>query len=170
MHPSEKFSKLYLKNEDKLRNYIRRLIFDTESAQDVLQNTAMALWKKHEQYDEKKDFLPWAYRFAYNEVRNFYRKNEKKNQIIDLECLDQLAETAEKHSVQLEDLKEYLNKCLFKLDNEERELIEYRYCEDGKINDLAKLKQTTANALSKSLQKLRKKLHICVRTQGTDRL
>ena len=169
MHPSEEFVKLYIKHESQIRTYIQRLIFNSEDANDVMQSTAMLLWKKHDQYDNKQPFLPWAYRFAYNEVRNYYRKYEKsKKLIIDPDCISQLADTSEKFSTELNELKVSLDECVYKLENEDRRLIEYRYCENGKISDLAERKKTTANALSKALQKIRQKLYLCVRTQRSN--
>jgi len=169
MHPSEEFVNLYIRHEGQVRSYIQRLVFNSGDAEDIMQSTAMLLWKKHDQYDKEQPFLPWAYRFAYNEVRNYYRKNEKtKKLLLDPECIDQLADTAEKFSPQLDDLKASLDDCIYKLNNDDRRLIEYRYCEDGKINDLAEKKNTTANALSKALQKIRQKLYLCVRSKRNE--
>lgn len=165
MHPSEEFMNYYIKYEPKIRSYIQRLVFDSTDAEDIMQSTAMLLWKKHDQFKADQAFLPWAYKFAYNEIRNYYRKHEKsKKLLLDPDCIDQLADTALKNSAQLEELKASLDDCLYKLDNSDRRLIEYRYCEDGKINDLAEKQKTTPNALSKALQKIRQKLHICVRS------
>jgi RNA polymerase sigma-70 factor, ECF subfamily len=163
MHPSEQFMTHYIKYEPKIRSYIQRLVFDSSDAEDIMQSTAMLLWKKHDNYDPSQAFLPWAYKFAYNEIRNYYRKNEKKKLFLDQDCIDQLADTSSQFSNELSELKTHLDECLYKLENQERRLIEYRYCEDGQINDLAKKRNTTPNALSKSLQKIRQKLFLCVR-------
>ena len=168
MHPSEQFMTLYIKYEPKIRSYVQRLVFHTKDAEDVMQSTAMVLWKKHENYDSEYPFLPWAYKFAYNEIRNYYRKNEKKKLFLDQDCLEQLADTSSKYSSELDNIKSYLDECLYKLENEDRRLIEYRYCEDGQINELAKKRNTTANALSKNLQKIRQKLFLCVRLKRGD--
>lgn len=169
MHPSEQFVNLYIRHEGQVRAYIQRLVFNASDAEDIMQSTAMLLWKKHEQYKEDQPFLPWAYKFAYNEMRNYYRKNEKtKKLILDPDCIDQLVDTSEKYSSQLDDLKASLDECICKLKNSDRRLIEYRYCEDGKINDLAEKQNTTANALSKALQKIRQNLYLCVRSKRGD--
>ena len=163
MHPSEDFIKTYIQNEKQIRHYIKRLVYQADDAEDIMQATAIILWKKFETYKPEYPFIPWAFKIAYNEVRNYYRKHAKKNLFFDESTLDQLAQVAENKSTHLDDIRVHLKDCLLKLDQNERRLVEYRYCEDGQINELAREQQTTPNALSKSLQKIRRQLFLCIK-------
>ena len=162
MHPSEDFLKTYIQNEQKIRLYIKRLVYQADDAEDIMQATALILWKKFESYKPEYPFIPWAFKIAYNEVRNYYRKNAKKNLFFDESTLEQLAQVADKKSTHLNDMRLHLKDCLLKLKDSERRLVEYRYCDDGRINDLAQEQNTTANALSKTLQKIRRQLFLCI--------
>ena len=89
-------------------------------------------------------------------------REELQNTFPVIAVLEQLAATQEKNSAHLEDLREQLKGCVAKLNDKERELIEYRYCEDGRINDLAEKTGMKANSISKTLQRIRRKLYVCV--------
>jgi RNA polymerase sigma-70 factor (ECF subfamily) len=55
-----------------------------------------------------------------------------------------------------------LDKCLGKLNEKQRELIEQRYLTKGTLQDLAEDTGRTANALYKTLQRIRESLHHCI--------
>ena len=156
------FIEIYTKNERKIRMYVKRLVYHIDDAEDIMQATAMIIWKKFDQYNPEYPFISWAYKIAYNEIRNYYRKQEKKRNFFSEAVLDQLSATQEKHSAHLEDLRAQLQTCVAKLKSEERQLIEYRYCDDGRINDLADKTGLKANTISKNLQRIRRKLYVCV--------
>ena len=160
--PNADFIEVYTKHERKIRLYIKRLVYHVDDAEDIMQATAMIIWKKFDQYNPEYPFISWAYKIAYNEIRNYYRKQEKKRNFFADAVLEQLAATQEKNSAHLEDLREQLKGCVAKLNDKERELIEYRYCEDGRINDLAEKTGMKANSISKTLQRIRRKLYVCV--------
>src|SRR5262245_33784572 len=71
------FVRLLLQHQDALLRYILPLVGCLDDAQDVLQDTATALWQKYEQYDPSQPFLPWAKRFARNEVLMHHRKRRR---------------------------------------------------------------------------------------------
>ena len=165
MHPSSDFMKAYIQNEKKIRHYIKRLVYQSDDAEDIMQATALILWEKFETYKPEYPFTPWAFKIAYNEIRNYYRRNEKKNAFFEETTLEQLAQIAESKSTHLDEILLHLKDCLHKLKDSDRRLVEYRYCDDGRINDLAKEQKTTPNALSKSLQKIRRQLFLCINIQ-----
>ena len=162
MPASDDFIPIYVQHERQIRLYIKRLVYHASDAEDIMQAVAMVLWKKFDSYNPDYPFIPWAYKIAYNEVRNYYRKHAKKNNFFADVTLEQLAITAEKKSSYLEDLRFHLKDCLLELEDKERLLVEYRYCDDGKLKDLAERTGETPNALTKTLQRLRRRLYLCV--------
>ena len=70
----EQFMRLFLASERELLRYIMATIPRLSDAQDVLQETAVALWRKIDAYDPTVPFTPWACRFASNEIRAFLRR------------------------------------------------------------------------------------------------
>ena len=54
------FVRLLLEHQGALLRYILPLVGNLDDAQDVLQQTALALWQKFGQYDPSLPFLPFA--------------------------------------------------------------------------------------------------------------
>ncbi|MCY2974318.1 MAG: hypothetical protein NTW52_06580 [Planctomycetota bacterium] len=65
---SQTLVRLLTQHHQALLRYVYALVGNAEDANDILQETSVALFQKLDQFDESRPFLPWAYRFAYFEV------------------------------------------------------------------------------------------------------
>ena len=79
-------SLLYANYADTLLGVIKKIISDDDTAQDVLQETFVKIWRYSKKYDPNKAKLfTWLYRIAYNssidKVRSLKKKTEKEVQI-----------------------------------------------------------------------------------------
>ncbi len=79
-------SLLYENYADALYGVIRKVITDEETAQDVLQETFVKIWRYAKKYDASKAKLfTWLYRIAYNtaidKTRSLKNKTTKEVQI-----------------------------------------------------------------------------------------
>lgn len=77
---------LYENYADALYGVIKKVITDDETAQDVLQETFVKIWRYSKKYDPSKAKLfTWLYRIAYNtsidKIRSLKNKTEKEVQI-----------------------------------------------------------------------------------------
>ena len=77
-------SLLYENYADALFGVIKKIISDDDTAQDVLQETFVKIWRYAKKYDSSKAKLfTWLYRIAYNtaidKVRSQKNKKNKKN-------------------------------------------------------------------------------------------
>lgn len=77
---------LYEHYADSLYGVIQKIISDEDTAQDVLQETFVKIWRYAKKYDASKAKLfTWLYRIAYNtaidKVRSLKNKNNKEVQI-----------------------------------------------------------------------------------------
>ena len=77
---------LYDNYADALFGVIKKIISDDDTAQDVLQETFVKIWRYSKKYDPSKAKLfTWLYRIAYNsaidKVRSLKNKKEKEVQI-----------------------------------------------------------------------------------------
>jgi RNA polymerase sigma-70 factor (ECF subfamily) len=71
------FVRLLLQHQNDLLRDILPLVGFLDDAQDVLQETAAALWRKFGNYDTSRPFLPWAKPFAHHEVLMCLRKRRR---------------------------------------------------------------------------------------------
>src|SRR5439155_21299920 len=65
---TEQLVRLLIRHQEELFRYIFSLLPHQEDARDALQETCVALYRKHADYDPAKPFLAWAYGFAYLQV------------------------------------------------------------------------------------------------------
>ena len=68
MDQTEDFIRLYASHERRLRRYVSPLMPQADAVDDVVQETAVALMRKFDEYDSAQPFFHWACRFAYFEV------------------------------------------------------------------------------------------------------
>jgi RNA polymerase sigma-70 factor, ECF subfamily len=157
----EQFMRLFLQSERELLRYVMVLVPQVSDARDVLQETAVALWRKAGEYDPAKPFLPWASRFALNEARMFLRSQARRRALED-DIAELLAEERLALAPQLDRRREHLADCLSRLDNDQRALVRSYYFEERDVNALAAAQGRTVDWAYKSLQRIRRALHHCI--------
>jgi len=158
----DQFLRLYVECEESLRGYVRSLLPTLEDAREVMQNTATVLWKKYDQLDDPKNFRRWAFGVARFEVLSYRRDKARDRHVFSEELLVQLAGEAEKISEQTMDEIRVLKKCLSKLPEKQRALVNEAYSEQIKINEIAKREGRSAMSVYKVLHRARMALADCV--------
>ena len=160
-HPSL-FVRHLVQHQNDLLRYILPLVGCLDDAQDVLQETATALWQKFGQYDPGRPFLPWAKRFAHHEILMYHRKRRRYTFLTE-ELIESLVERQAEQDLPAQQLQNALLECLQKLTAADRQLINQRYAEAGPtIQRLAAETGQTANVLYKALARIRRQLLHCV--------
>lgn len=155
------FVRLLLQHQGELLRYILPLVGNLEDAQDVLQQSALALWQKFDQYDPDRPFLPFAKRFAYNEVLMHHRKNRRYT-FLTQELIDSLVEQQAEPELAAQ-RRLALESCLEALPEADRLLLDERYSASGQtVHQLADETGQKANVLYKALARIRRQLLHCV--------
>lgn len=162
------FVRLLVQHQDDLMRYVLPLTGSLADAQDVVQETAAALWKKFDEYDVDRPFLPWAKRFARYEVLMHHRR-KRRYTFLSETLVEQLAESHEDRHRRAEQRREALRDCLSKLAETDRVLVERRYADkQATVQQLAEDTGQTPNVMYKSLARIRKALHACVTEKLAD--
>jgi RNA polymerase sigma-70 factor, ECF subfamily len=69
--------------EGKLMHYIRRLTnVEKETAEDILQEVFLKVYKNLQEFDDDFKFSSWIYRIAHNETISFFRKQKARPEVI----------------------------------------------------------------------------------------
>jgi RNA polymerase sigma-70 factor (ECF subfamily) len=166
---SKQFMMQFARHEHDLFRYVLTLLPNWNDAQDVMQETAAALWQKFDQYDPGRPFLPWACQFAYHQVLNFRSRQKTRRRMFSDLVVESLAIEWPELSRAISAQREALDSCLGKLREADRRLLQERYCAETEIADLATQIGQTPNVLYKSLQRIRRTLLECVtRTLATE--
>src|SRR5437016_13205105 len=72
---TEAFGALLRRYERELFGYLRRYLGDSELAEDVFQNTFLALYQKCGQYEAGRPVRPWLYTIAKHQAIDALRRN-----------------------------------------------------------------------------------------------
>jgi len=87
------FVEQFVRSQGRVYAYIVTLLPNRDDAEEVFQQTSLALWKKWQEFDPKRDFVRWACGMAHLEVCSFMRKHSGRPRV-DL-CEDVLLEVAQ---------------------------------------------------------------------------
>ncbi|MEM7559704.1 MAG: sigma-70 family RNA polymerase sigma factor [Planctomycetota bacterium] len=79
----DEFLRLLLSSERQILRYIMAIIPRVADAQEIFQETAVALWKEIDKYDPSAPFTPWACRFAANKAKEHLRKQGRWKGFLD---------------------------------------------------------------------------------------
>src|SRR5436190_5983475 len=96
-----------------------------QEMEDVLQETALVLWRKFGEYDPGKSFTNWALGIAHFELRHSRRALARTPLALDEKTSELLAGRVE--SAVLDRRQEHLDRCLSKLDPRSREALSLYY-------------------------------------------
>ena len=160
---TEQFVGLFVRHERAVFQFIFSLLPNEADAQDVMQNVAIALWRKFDEYDASKPFLPWACRFAHYEVLSHRRQQNRQATLLDQDVLEQVADTYLNARAAVNQPYEALQHCLEKLPDHDRELIHEHYAGRFTIRELAERRKASVHTLYKAFQRIRRWLFDCVR-------
>ncbi|MFZ5391793.1 MAG: RNA polymerase sigma factor [Patescibacteria group bacterium] len=147
------FGYLIERYEQKLLRYIRRLSnINMETAEDILQETFIKVYKNLNGYDQSMKFSSWIYRIAHNEVINYFRKNKNMGTMISLDEENGLiniltsAEKTEKNAIDGE-LNKKMTKVLNMLDDKYKDILILKYLEEKDYQEISDILQIPTNTV-----------------------
>ncbi len=158
----QRFLSLFLRSEREIFRYVAALIPNVADTEDIVQQTALALWEKFEAYDPAQPFTPWACRFALNKARQWIERRQRWQALLDQGLAEELAERRAELLPEMEQRLRHLETCLEKLPAEQRSLVEGYYYKRTDVESLAEHSGRTVAATYKMLQRIRQALQLCV--------
>jgi RNA polymerase sigma-70 factor (ECF subfamily) len=160
----EEFLHLFTRAQRQIQAYILALVFDPNTAADLLQEVNIVLWRKFDQYEEGTSCFAWAREIARLSVLRHRRASAGQIPSLDPLLLDELADRfADTYSLNADDRRrDALEKCLQKLSDADRDLILSRYAPGASVSAIARRSQRSVNSVSQSLRRIRSLLADCV--------
>jgi RNA polymerase sigma-70 factor, ECF subfamily len=158
----QRFLSLFLRSEKEIFRYVAALVPNSTDAEDIVQQTALALWEKFDAYDPNQPFTPWACRFALNKARQWIERRHRWQLLLERGVAEELARRREELRPDLEVKLRHLETCLEKLPEDQRSLVEGYYYRRSAIEQLATESGRTAAATYKALQRIRHALQLCI--------
>lgn len=156
---------LLTQHQEQLFRYIFSLVPVEADVRDILQETSLALFRKFDQYDVARPFLPWAYRFAYLQVQKHREKQARSPLLFSEDVMELLANEREPIEPQLDERLHLLDGCLSKLTPTDKELVTSRYAQRQSAEEMMARFALSRRTLFRNLELLRERLHDCVTRQ-----
>ena len=165
----QEFLTVFLANEREIFRYVAALVPTTGDVQEIVQQTAVALWEKFDDYDRSRPFAPWACRFALNVSRQWMARRQRWKALLDGGLAEELALRREQLRSEFDERLLHLDQCLQKLPEDQRSLVDGYYFRQLDVDTVAQQAHRTTDAVYKALQRVRRQLCECIeRSLGED--
>lgn len=159
---TEQFVQQLTESQNRLYGYVYSLLGDRGAANDVVQETNLVLWRKLNEFDPDRPFLPWAFAVARFQVLANLRDKKRDRLLLDADLAEKISDDVESTSGSLDSVREALRACLQKLPAPSRELVQQRYLQTMSVADVAASLGRTVGATKVALLRARKHLATCV--------
>jgi len=156
------FLRLFLSTERELFRYVTAIVPSVEDASEIVQQTALLLWAKFDQYDSSQPFTPWACGFALNVARQWMASRRRWASILESGVSQMLLARRAELLPDLDKRLQHLESCLGKLTEQQRTLIERYYWRREGVIVISQELRVSAEAVYKSLQRIRHRLRACI--------
>ncbi len=133
----EPFVRRLTECQSRLYAYVLALLPDPTSANEVLGETNVTLWRKAAEFQEGSNFGAWAVRVAHFEVMAFRKRRHNDRHVFDNDLISGLAANAESATEGMEDKRRALRTCLEKLPAADRRIIDERYEAETPVQKIA---------------------------------
>jgi RNA polymerase sigma-70 factor (ECF subfamily) len=156
------FLRLFLQSERELFRYVAALVPNVLDAEEIVQQTAVELWRKFDQYDAQQPFTPWACRFALNMVKRWVASRQRWQALLERGLAEELVNRRDQLRPQFEKRLRHLDQCLEKLPPEQRGIVEAYYFRRQSIDAIAARTRRSVESVYKTLQRVRLMLRQCI--------
>jgi RNA polymerase sigma-70 factor (ECF subfamily) len=159
----ERLTRHWLSVEPVVRAYVAAAIRSFADRDDVVQQVALTVARRFEEYDPSRPFLPWVLWLAKSRITDFHRLQGRQRTVLSDAHLDSLATALVELQPEVSARREALEQCLERLAPEARRLIELRYHQQWPITQIASARQSTPGSIRVTLFRIREMLANCIR-------
>jgi RNA polymerase sigma-70 factor (ECF subfamily) len=162
----QRFLSLFLRSEREIFRYVAALVPNVTDAEDIVQQTALALWEKFDAYDPTQPFTPWACRFALNKARQWIERRQRWQTLLEHGLAEELAQRRQELQPEFERRLRHLDACLEQLSPSQKSIVKAYYYDRNSIDIVAQQAGRSVAATYKMLQRVRHALQRCVESRA----
>lgn len=160
----ERLTRLWLEAEATVQAYVFAAVRDIHDAEDVVQQVALTAARRFDEYDTARPFIAWVMWLARSRVVDHYRKKGREKLVFSETLLERF-ELALVQSHRQDTRQAALERCLDKLPEKSRRLIELRYENETSMQHAADALNSTAASVRVMLFRIRNQLAQCVNAE-----
>jgi len=158
----ERLSRAWLAAEPSIRAFVAAAVRSVTDREDVLQQVALTVARRFEEYDERRPFVAWALWLAKSRIVDFYRSQDRQRLVLADGLLDRVAETLVQRQADVSPRREALERCLDGLPERSRTLLRFRYQDGLKTDQIAAAVRSTPGSVRVTLFRIREALAACI--------
>jgi len=159
---NEQFVSLLLSHHRRIYGFILTLVPSLSDADDIMQETALVMCRKFDDFQPGTSFIAWALAIARNRVIMYKRKNKSLLQAFDDNTLTMLAKYAAPGIENMDERVSAVESCIDKLKEKDRQLIKNRYEQGSKIKDIAINIGRSPQVMYKTFARIHNSIRLCV--------
>ena len=148
-----------------LRAYLRAFIREADAVDDVLSDVAVEVARSWDNYDRSLPFGPWVRGIARRvALKRLYQRKRAEVVLPDdvLESLGEVMDELPEHTGRVDEQRERLSRCLERLTQRNRELVQLRYFGELKVEAIAERVRRSAGALYTAFSRIHAALLRCM--------
>jgi RNA polymerase sigma-70 factor (ECF subfamily) len=151
--------------EGTLRAFIAGALAAAQERADFFQEVMLILWRRFDDFDTTRPFLPWAMGVAVRRMKEEYRRLQRRPGLLPAEQLERLADelTAAEERCTIAAEEAALAECLAALPESSARLVQRRYYERAGVEALSVETGQSTAAIYQTLSRLRRALADCIR-------
>lgn len=143
--------------------YILSLVPSRNDADDILQQTYLAIWQKADEFDGRGKFLTWACRIAYFEVLRFSKSRQRdRHSFFDQTIIDEIAAESERQLDSHDEQLAAMHGCIETLPASSREMLAGWYAAENADRYATAVPGQSESALRVRIHRIRKALLDCI--------
>lgn len=161
-NPIQQFASLWLKSHDMLAGYVYMRVRDFHDAEDVIQEVARSAAGSFDQFDPTKPFGPWLITIANRRIVDHWRKQGNAPTPLTPEALEAIVDAHIELDQDRDERFDALQACLATLSDRHRRIIDLRYGQALRPDQIADRVGTSTTAINALIYRVRKALAQCI--------
>jgi RNA polymerase sigma-70 factor (ECF subfamily) len=131
-------------------------------AEDVYQHVCLTLWKKFDEFDQKRDFFSWACGISFFTVCNHRRSMRNDRHYFSQDLVETMAQQREQDLGKYNRRIKFLHDCMSGLATPDQQLLQKVVLENKSVKEFAKTADKALQTLYNRLTFLRRELAECI--------
>ncbi|MFM7039244.1 MAG: sigma-70 family RNA polymerase sigma factor [Planctomycetaceae bacterium] len=158
----ERMTRHWLATERAVRACIAGSVSSLADREDLLQQVALTVARRFEEFDEQRSFLAWVLWLTKSRIIDFYRAQGRRSQLLSDELLEQYSERLVQRQHENSRRSEALETCLAQLPDRSRTLIRLKYHDGLRTEQIAEALKSTPASIRVALFRIRETLAACI--------
>ena len=159
----QEFTAQFVRVERPIRALLLAATGDMNLVDDLMQNVAIALWKKWPEYNPERPFRAWALGVARIEILRWRRSASRNRIVLDVQMVDQLVAAADQAAEEADHCLAMLAECLDGVQGDAREVLNLKYNDGMRSRQIAVKMGKGVGAVEMILTRTRRALRKCIK-------